>query len=117
MEVDKDLENTNTYITGIGLLLEKYRIQGYQEPFAKLKSQLTEYDVFIRREVLPRARADFRLPPEIYRIGLDDYGVDYTPEELIRMAHQSFTEIQGQMQEIAAKVAKERVCLRTITVP
>jgi uncharacterized protein (DUF885 family) len=35
-------------------------------------------------------------------------GVDYTPAELERMAHQSFTEIQAQMQDLAAKVAKER---------
>jgi len=107
-EVQKNLENTQTYISGIGLLLEKYKIESYTPALAKLKEQLTSYDDFVRKEVLPKARTDFRLPPAIYAIGLEAYGVDYTPAELERMAHQSFTEIQAQMQDLAAKVAKER---------
>lgn len=108
ISVEKQLENTHTYVNGIGLLLEKYKIQGYREAFAKLKAQLAEYDDFVRKEVLPRSRSDFRLPPEVYKIDLEDYGVDYAPDELVRMAHQSFSEIQGQMQELAVKVAKQR---------
>jgi hypothetical protein len=38
----------------------------WQEPFAKLKEQLDEYEKFVRAEVLPIARTDFRLPPEDY---------------------------------------------------
>ena len=108
MEVEKDLGNTQTYITGIGLLLEKYKQQGYQEAYARLKEQLTEYDDFVRKEVLPRSRTDFRLPPAIYKISLENFGVDYSPEDLTRLAHQGFTDIQSQMKTIAAKVAKER---------
>ena len=106
--VEKNLENTNAYVTGIGLMLEKYNLPGYQEPFAKLKEQLASYDQFVRQEVLPKSRTDFRLPPELYRIGLDGYGVDYTPEELTRVAHQGFTEIQAEMRPLAAKIAKAR---------
>jgi hypothetical protein len=108
IEVEKDLENTNTYVNGIGLLLEKYKIQGYQEAFNKLKEQLIAYDDFIRKEVLPNARADFRSPDEIYMIGLQNYGVDYTPDELKKLAHASFTDIQNQMKSIAEKIAKAR---------
>jgi uncharacterized protein (DUF885 family) len=107
-EVVKNLENTNTYLSGIALLLEKYKIEGYAPAYAKLKEQLTGYDDFVRREILPKARSDFRLPPAIYAIRMESYGVDYTPAELERMAHQSFTEIQAQMQALAVKVAKER---------
>jgi len=108
VEVEKDLENTQTYVTGIGLLLEKYKITGYQEAYARLKEQLAAYDRFMRSEILPKARSDFRLPPEIYAIELDNYGVDYKPDELNRLAHQSFAKIQQQMSEVAARVAKER---------
>ncbi len=107
-EVQKDLENTNSYVNGIALLLEKYKIQGSEFVFAKLKEQLSEYDDFVRREVLPNARGDFRLPPAIYALQLEQYGVDYTPAELERMAHQSFGELQAEMRELAQKVAKER---------
>jgi hypothetical protein len=108
LSVEKSLENTNNYLNGIGLLLEKYKIRDYQPVLAKLKEQITGYDDFVRKEVLPKARTDFRLPPAIYAIQLERYGVDYTPAELERLAHASFTDIQKQMQDLAGKVAKER---------
>ncbi len=108
MAVEKDLGNTQTYITGIGLLLEKYKLQGYQDAYARLKEQLASYDEFVRKEVLPKSRTDFRLPPAIYKSNLENYGVDYAPEELKRLAHRTFTEIQNEMKPLAAKVAKER---------
>ena len=108
LEVEKDLGNTSAYVNGIGLLLEKYKIQGYEAAFAKLREQLAGYDEFVRREVRPKSRSDFRLPPEIYQIQLERYGVDYTPAELTRLAHQSFTEIQSEMRDVAIRVAKSR---------
>jgi hypothetical protein len=108
LEVDKNLENTQAFITGIGLLLEKYKMAGYQDAFTKLKQQLASYDAFVRAEVLPKARSDFRLPPELYTISLANFGIDYTPDELTRLAHQTFAELQSEMQPIAAKIAKER---------
>jgi hypothetical protein len=108
LAAQKNLENTNAYVTGIGLLLEKYKIQGYQPVYAKLKEQLAAYDDFVRKEVLPKTRTDFRLPPAIYAVNLDRVGVDYTPAQLETMAHKSFTDIQAQMQTLATKIAKER---------
>ncbi|MDQ6666065.1 MAG: DUF885 domain-containing protein [Acidobacteriota bacterium] len=108
IEVEKDLADTSAFVTGIGLLLEKFKVQDYQEAYSKLKEQLVSYDEFVRKEVLPKSRSDFRLPPELYTLALEDYGVDYTPAELTRLAHESFTEIQGEMQKVAARVAKAR---------
>jgi len=106
--VEKDLGDTNAYVTGIGLLLEKYNQKGYQDALAKLKDQLAEYDAFVRREVLPKARTDFRLPPDIYRMRLDSFGVDYAPEELKTIAHAGFAQIQEEMKPIAARIAALR---------
>ena len=108
VELEKNLENTNAYVTGIGLLLEKYKMSGYQEALTKLKQQLAAYDDFVRAEVLPKARTDFRLPPELYAISLESFGIDYTPDELTRLAHQTFAQLQSEMQPIAARIAKER---------
>ena len=108
MEVEKDLGDTQTYLSGIGLLLEKYKMQGYQPAYAKLREQLASYDDFVRKEVLPKARTDFREPPAIYKISLENFGVDYAPEDLTRLAHQAFADIQNQMKPIAARVARER---------
>jgi hypothetical protein len=108
VELENDLQNSASFVNGIGLLLEKYKLQGYQEPFAKLREQLAAYDSFVRTEALPKARTDFRLPPELYEIRRNNYGVDYERDELTRLAHQAFIEIQAEMQPLAAKIAKAR---------
>src|SRR5712692_2277508 len=64
IQVESDLSRADFFTNGIGQLFEKYKIEGYQEPFAKLKQQLTDYNAWVRKEILPKARTDFRRPPE-----------------------------------------------------
>ena len=89
-------------------LCEKYQLTGWEEPYAKLKSQLTDYDAWTKATVLPKAREDFRMPAEEYALALEEYGIDIPPERMAAMAHKGFTEIQEEMKQIAAQIAKER---------
>jgi len=107
-EVERDLANNATVVAGIEDLFKKYGIQGYEEPYAKLKAQLAAYDDFVRREILPRARTDFRLPPEIYAFSLEQLGVDMPVDELVGRAEVAFREIQNEMEALAPLVAKEK---------
>jgi len=107
-EIETELARNNNYLEGIATLLEKYKLTGWQEPYGKLKSQLVEYDVWTKANVLPKARADFRLPPEEYALNLEDYGIDIPPGDLAAMAHQAFSDLQAEMKPIAAQIAKER---------
>jgi len=107
VEVEKDLAQMDQYVTGIGLLFEKYKIKDYDEPYSKLKTELAQYKEFVHDEVLPHSRSDFRLPPEVYTVRLEEFGVDFTAAELIKIGHEGFNQIQGQMQQLAVKVAKE----------
>lgn len=106
--VERDLANNATVVAGIAELFQKYGIQGYEEPFARLKEQLAAYDDFVRREILPRSRTDFRLPPEIYAQSLRAFGVDMPVEELLSRATVAFREIQNEMDALAPLVAKEK---------
>ena len=108
LEVEKDLENSSYFIDGIGQLFEKYKLTGYQDAYAALKKQLAAYNDFIRAEVLPRSRTDFRLPPEEYALNLQQIGVDIPPDQLAAMAHVAFKEIQREMENVAVNVAVER---------
>jgi Bacterial protein of unknown function (DUF885) len=107
-EIETELPRNSNYLEGIATLLEKYKLTAWQEPYAKLKTQLVEYDAWTRTNVLPKARTDFRLQPEEYALRLEDYGIDIPPEQLAAMAHQAFTELQAEMKPIAAQIAKER---------
>lgn len=108
VEVETNLARADFFINGIAQLFEKYKIEGYQEPFAKLKQQLTDYNAWVKQDILPKARTDFRLPPEEYAFSLEQLGVDIPPDQLAAMAHKAFAEYQQEMQEIAAKIAKQR---------
>jgi uncharacterized protein (DUF885 family) len=107
-EIETEMARNSNYIEGIAALMQKHNLEGWQEPLAKLKQQLADYDAWLRATVLPKARSDFRLPPERYALNMEDFGIDIPPDQLAAMAHQAFDEIQAQMKTIAAQVAKER---------
>lgn len=107
-QIDTELGRNPNYMEGIAALLGQYKMTGWQEPFNQLKSQLTDYDAWTKANVLPKARDDFRLPPEEYGLNLEDFGIDIPPSQLAAMAHQAFSDIQAQMKPIAEQIAKQR---------
>ena len=108
VQIETELGRDSNYLEGITALFQKYKLEGWQEPFETLKSQLTDYDTWYRADVLPKARKDFRLPHEEYELDLQGYGLDIPPARIAAMAHQAFTEIQGEMKPIAAEIARQR---------
>lgn len=106
-EVEKDLANSPLFAAGIGQLCQKYRIAGYEKPLNELRRHLAQYDDFVRTEVLPRARTDFRLPAEEYAFSLERVGVDVPPAQLVAQARAEFADIQKQMNKLAPLVAKQ----------
>ena len=108
VEIETEMARNSNYLEGIPPLMQKYNLQGWQEAFDKLKTQLVDYDNWIKATVLPKARTDFRMPPEEYALSLEFYGIDIPQDKLVSMAHDAFIEYQGEMKVVAAKIAKER---------
>ncbi|MFI5184181.1 MAG: DUF885 domain-containing protein [Vicinamibacteria bacterium] len=106
--VEKNLGNSASYVKGIGELFDKYKLAGYQPALARLTAQMTAYDAFVRAEVLPRARADFRLQPDLYAFSLRQFGVDIPPDQLADRARVAFVEIRNEMRTLAPLVAREK---------
>ncbi|HVR69683.1 MAG TPA: DUF885 domain-containing protein [Vicinamibacteria bacterium] len=107
-ELEKNLGNSAFYVDGIAKLFTKYGIAGYEEAHGRLKRQVAAYDEFLRQELMPRARTDFRLPPELYAFSLRQFGVDVPPDLLAERARVSFMEIRNEMRALAPLVARER---------
>ncbi len=105
--VEKNLSNSDTYASGIAKLFDKYHIAGYEPAYRKLREQLVEFNGFVRRELVPRGRTDYRMPDEVYAYTLERVGVEMPPEQLAGLARASFDEIQSEMMALAPKVAKE----------
>ena len=81
VEIETEMARNSNYLDGIAALMEKYKLTGWQEPYATLKKQLADYDAWVRTTVLPKARTDFRLPPEEYALDLENYGIDIPPDQ------------------------------------
>jgi len=107
-ELQQDLDNVQRYADGIRGLFEKSGLEDYQEQLDVLLAQLDEYADWLKVEMLPRAREDHQLPPEIYADNLKNFGVRDTPENLIRDAEFGFQEVKSQMRSLARQIAKAR---------
>jgi uncharacterized protein (DUF885 family) len=107
-QLEEHLAQSGQFLDGIGQLFAKYKVEGYQDSLGTLRRQVAEYNEFVAKQVLPRARDSFRIHPDLYASALQGYGVDVGPDELIKMARASFIDLQSQMRDVAAKLARER---------
>ena len=107
-EVEQAINNGPTLIKGMKDLLANSDLKGWEPTFAVLEKQLTAYNEQVKAKILPLARTEHRLPPEVYANNLKQYGVDIGPQELIAKALTSFAEIRNQMNITAGLIARER---------
>jgi hypothetical protein len=105
-EVQTELGRNSNYVEGIATLFNKYGLKGWEPAYAKLKSQLADYDTWVQQTILPKARTDFRLPPEKYVLEFEGYGIDIPPAKIAAMAHAAFAQYQAEMAPLAAQIAK-----------
>lgn len=101
------LSHNASMVSGIEELFKKYKLSGWEQPYAAIKKQLEDYDAWVTTNVLPKTHTDFRLPPEEYKLELESYGIDIPPAEIAKMAHAAFTDIQNQMKPLAEQIAKK----------
>jgi uncharacterized protein (DUF885 family) len=90
---------------GIEELFKKANIAGWEADFAALKTQVKEYDDWVRNRVMPRTRKEVRLPEAIYVNRLANVGVDIAPEQMIERAGFDFQEVRDEMQVVAGVIA------------
>jgi uncharacterized protein (DUF885 family) len=107
-EVEQDLERAETVITGIEEVLAGTDLQGWEETYATLAGQLREYNDWVRAEILPRSRDNYRLPEDLYADALHNWGVDASPTELIEQATKGYMDIRGEMEALAPLIAAEK---------
>ncbi len=106
-QLETELERNASMVSGIEQLFKKYQLAGWEPAYASLKKQLADYDAWVKANILPNARTDFKLPPEEYKLALEGYGIDIPPAEIGKMAHDAFTDIQNQMKPLAVQIAKK----------
>ena len=106
-EVEHALTNAPTYAAGIRNMFVEFKIAGADATLAELDKQVADYVAWERANVHPKARADFRVPPEMYAFELKSRGIDIDPTQLIQRAQLEFMETHAQMLQLAPTVARE----------
>jgi hypothetical protein len=107
-EVEQDLQRAETFVTGIKDLLDGTDLQGWEATYETLAGQLRDYNDWVRAEILPRARDDYRLPAVIYENSLRNWGVDASPEDLIEQATKGYMDIRNEMEALAPLIAAQK---------
>jgi len=108
LEVERAVGNVDTYVAGVRELFAKYKIAGAGEALDAMEKQLKDYNAWTRARVLPKARLDTRLPPELYAYQLKQYGIDIDPALLMQRAQLEFMETRAMMQQLAPLAAKAK---------
>ena len=107
-EVEQDLERAPVMIEGLQSVFEATELEGYEEDLALLTEQLTAYNAWVEKTILPNTRESAALPRELYELQLKNYGVDDSPEALIKTGQVGFMNIRNEMMALAPLVAKQK---------
>ena len=107
-EVQQDIERAPVMISGLTELFKGTDLSGWEESLELLQSQLTDYTKWVEETILPNTRPDAKLPRELYELGLKNWGVDDSPEELMVTGQVAFMNIRNEMLALAPLVAKQK---------
>jgi hypothetical protein len=107
-EVEQDLERAPVMIEGLQGVFGATELEGYEEDLALLSEQLAEFNAWVAETILPSTRSESALPRELYELQLKNWGVDDSPEELIKTGQVGFMNIRNEMMAIAPLVAAEK---------
>lgn len=107
-EVQQDLERSPVMIEGLQGVFGATELEGYEQDLALLSEQLTEYSKWVEETILPNTRESAALPRELYELQLKNYGVDDSPEELIKTGQVGFINIRNEMMALAPLIAEQK---------
>lgn len=107
-QLQESLENNASQVFEILDFLQQQEVPDYEDVYTELKTQLFDYETFIRRRILAQTEKQIRLPTEVYALRLEQQGIEISIEELIEQAHAVFTQVQQQMDQMAQEIAQQK---------
>ncbi|NOR18722.1 MAG: DUF885 family protein, partial [Xanthomonadales bacterium] len=107
-EVQQDLERSPIMIEGLQSVFAATELKGYEDDLAMLTEQLTAYNAWVEETILPQTRDSAALPRKLYELQLKNFGVDDSPEALIKTGQVGFMNIRNEMMALAPLIAKQK---------
>lgn len=106
-EVEQDIQRSPVFIQGLEQVFAATDLTGYESSLKLLQNQLTDYNEWVKANILPNTRESAMLPRELYELQLKNYGVDASPEELMKIGQVAFMNIRFEMMALAPLVAEK----------
>ena len=107
-EVQQDLERSPVMIEGLQSVFAATELEGYEQDLAMLSEQLTAYNQWVAETILPNTRESAALPRELYELQLKNFGVEDSPEALMKTGQVGFMNIRNEMMALAPLIAKQQ---------
>jgi uncharacterized protein (DUF885 family) len=104
-EVEQDIQRSPIFIEGLSKVFAATDLTGYEADLKILQAQLTDYNDWVKTNILPNTRESAALPRELYELQLKNYGVEASPEELMKIGQVAFMNIRFEMKALAPLVA------------
>jgi hypothetical protein len=106
-EVQQDVERSPVMIAGLSEIFGASELVGYEEDLEVLQAQLVSFNEWVKETILPNTRKSAALPRELYELQLKNYGVEASPEDLMKIGQVAFMNIRNEMIALAPLVAAE----------
>lgn len=106
-EVEQDIQRSPIFIKGLADVFAGTDLTGYEADLKVLQQQLTDYNDWVKATILPNTRESAMLPRELYELQLKNYGVDASPEDLMKIGQTAFMNIRFEMMALAPLVAEK----------
>ena len=113
-ELETELGRNSNYVEGIADLFKKYKLAGWEPAYEKLKLQMADYDAWIRANILPKARTDFRLPPAKNALAFEGWA-STSPAQIAKMAHPRCPIPDRDGAPGRANCESERLCVQRLS--
>jgi len=104
-DLHHDLNTIGANLAVLHDFLVKSGVDGWEEDFAEFQKQTATFNQYIVDRILPLARTDDQVPPEVYTQRLRNNGIEVSAEELIRLGQQDYAELYPQFLRLIKVVA------------
>lgn len=105
VEVKQAVAKHPTYAAGIRELFTRFKVAGANKALKAMDKQFADFGKWTQQNVLPTARDNAQLPPELYALRLERVGIDIDPKEAMSRARRGYYELRSQMDALAPQVA------------
>lgn len=111
-EVETYLKDSDSYLSAIESHLAVWKSDEWKRDFEELKRQDHVFREFLKKKVLPYTRKTNLTPYNIFAFTLRDMGIKETPQKLIEVSKNDYSQTYLEFSQLAREIADEKKLAR-----